>query len=103
MGKTAHKIVEDILNFISNSLKCPGEYFKDYYVGITDDPKKALFEKHNVDKRTGCYIYVLANSYIEAKTALKLLLNSGMQNNSSDSDDSFVYVYCYFTTNVTSQ
>ena len=46
---TKDAIINDIEKHLSNSVK---QYYSDFYVGITNNVERRLFEEHNVDDLT---------------------------------------------------
>ena len=100
MSKTSSVIVQEILEYING---CSGKYYSDYYTGISKDPEDRLFNEHNVDKQTGCWIYRKAIDIDNARDAEKKLLEKGMKGGEGGGDDSSIYAYCYQITNKTNE
>ena len=100
MSKTTSVIVDEIIDYI---ITCPGKSFSNYYAGITKNPKDRLFNDHNVDEESGCWLYRKAINITHARDAEKILLDKGMKGGDGGGDNSSVYVYCYMITNQTKQ
>jgi len=100
MGKTAEVIVNEINEHIK---QCSGEYYSDYYVGITKDIEQRLFTDHNVKEKDACWIHNRAIDIDNSRAAEKILLDKGMQGGGGGGDDTSVYVYCYLITDYTEE
>lgn len=68
---------------------------QDFFVGLTDDPKKRLFKDHRVDRYDGLYVYIEAGSTEEAQKAYHELLELDMNGTTLTDYKSGKYVYCY--------
>lgn len=44
---TAQEIIREISNHLTKSSK---QYYSDYYIGITNDIERRLFDEHNVPR-----------------------------------------------------
>lgn len=98
MGYNASEIVNKTLDYISQS---NAQSFREFYVGIAKNAKERLFTQHQVSEEDGCWIWHLANSEDEARTAEKFLLGKGMKGGSGGGDKDTKYVYCYRITTKT--
>ena len=75
---------------------------QDFFVGLTDDPKKRLFLEHKVNKDDGLYVYYEADSTKEAKEAFDELFKLDMNGAPSvKKNKAGKYVYCYHINGVT--
>ena len=76
--------------------ECGGD-FGDYYVGIAADPKKTLFERHNVDEDADPWLYKQALTFQAARTVqdyfLGRLKSDGAPVFEGGEDMDCVYVY----------
>src|SRR5689334_14568115 len=54
--------------------RCGGE-FRDWYLGMTNNPEHMLFNYHLVDNRDGQYFYCRMTTYHEARFMLEHMLN----------------------------
>lgn len=74
-----------------------GGDFSDYYVGLSGDPKKALFTTHKVDRKKDPWLYKQALTFQAARTAQNYFLSrlkaDGAQAPDSNEDTDCVYVY----------
>ena len=86
---TKEKIIADITNYLQTS-NYPG-----FYIGITNDVERRLFEEHNVSKQNGCWIYIEADSKSIAQDVEEYFLDKGMQGDTGGGNDDSTYVYCY--------
>lgn len=66
-----------------------------WYVGITANPRRRLFEDHKVDEDNGVWIYGPADSAAVARDVEKQLLRDGCQGGSGGGDSAARYVYAY--------
>ena len=63
MSYTEQQIVSEIKTHIQKS----GLNFRDWYVGIAQDPQTRLFSDHNVSRASGWWIYRTAPTSTEAR------------------------------------
>ena len=73
---TKDAIINDIEKHLSDSVK---QYYRDFYVGITNDVNRRLFTDHNVDKDNDWWIYCKADSEEIARDVEKYYLELGMK------------------------
>ena len=66
-----------------------------WYVGITDDPKRRLFQDHKVNENGGNWIYGPASSHSAAREIERHFLDLGCNGGSGGGDSSSIYVYAY--------
>lgn len=85
-------IVNEIKRGVQNVAKTVPQ---DYFVGITSNPDKRMFEEHNLDEISSKYAYFMAQSKIEAKKALAALLSLNMNGFPVSDKIPGKYVYCY--------
>ncbi len=74
---------------------------QDFFVGLTNDPKKRLFLEHNVDKNDGVYVYYKADSVNEAQQAFNELFTLDMNGTPIKEKKAGEYVYCYHINGLT--
>jgi len=99
MAETRDAIINAIKDLIS---KNEGSY-SDYYVGITDDPEKRLFEDHEVSKN-GVYDYWEAMSADSARAVEKYCIDQlNTDGGTGGGDDYSKYVYVYEKTSYTDE
>ena len=95
---------DEILSSIDNHLfQSTKRFYKDFYIGITDDIENCLFGSHNVDRNSDWWIYCPANSEEIAKRIRTYFLDKGMAGNSTDEKQGSNCVYCYEITNKSRQ
>ena len=66
-----------------------------YYIGITNDVERRLFEEHNVDKNNNWWLSAPADDKETAQFVEEYFLKRGMQGDTGGGTDDTVYVYCY--------
>ena len=88
----------EIEKYIQNS----GESYSDWYVGIASDPRKRLFNDHNVDEKSGHWIFRECENSSVAREIEEYLINTlGTDGNPGGGDYSTKYVYAYKKTSST--
>lgn len=92
MKKSSNRIIERILE---KTILDKNFVVQDFFVGLTDDPKKSLFLDHKVDKNDGLYVYYEASSTKEAQEAYHELMELDMNGTTITDYKSGKYVYCY--------
>ncbi len=92
MGASYNNIIERIDEHLKNSGR---RYYSDFYIGITNDPERRLFDEHNVKKDYMWWIYSKADNIEIARKVEKHYLDKGMRGGDGGGDDTSVYVYCY--------
>ena len=74
-----------------------GGDFSDYYVGISADPKKTLFENHGLDENDDPWLYKQALTFYAARTIQNYFLDrlgtDGESIKKGDEDMDCIYVY----------
>ena len=97
LNMTLQEFIKQFTDYIENN----GNQPTDWYSGIASDPKKRLFEEHNVNEQSGQWIYDNAGSESTARTVEKYLIDTyGTQGGSGGGDENTTWVYSYkITTN----
>lgn len=85
-------IVEDILEHIED---CTRRKISSYQVGRSNDPKRELFFKQNVNEKKGCWVYRKAQSLNDAKIAEQELIEMGMKGKLQPENSTDLSVYCF--------
>jgi len=74
-----------------------GGDFEDYFVGISSDPKKALFEYHCVDKEKDPWLYKQALTFSAVQTVQNYFLDrlgtDGLIVKMGDENTDCIYIY----------
>ncbi len=96
MANSAQEIADAIYKHLNGN----SEYGK-FYIGITNDIERRLFNEHSVSKDNDWWIYLEATSKTSAQKVEEHFLNKGMQGDTGGGNDYSVYVYCYRVTNKT--
>lgn len=71
------------------------------YVGITNQPKRRLFEEHNVSQTEGTYICRETPSEECARLIEQFFIEQGLKGGGGGGDDESVFVYIYLKTSYT--
>lgn len=94
----------EIVNQIDAHLKKSGRrYYSEFYIGISQDARKRLFEEHHVDRENSWWIYTTAISADVAREVEKHYLDLGMRGGTGGGDDKSNMVYCYVVTPTTTE
>lgn len=88
----AQQIIVDI---DAHLLKSNTQHYSDFYIGITEDINRRLFDFHNVPKKGHWYIYREAANDSESRRVEQYYLDKGMDRGDGGGDENAVYVYCY--------
>lgn len=96
MKKDYNEIIADINSFLSKI----GGHYSDYYVGITNDIERRLFNEHKVKN---CYIYRTGKTDEISRDVEKHYLDKGCKGGSGGGDEDSKIVYCYKITKDTEQ
>lgn len=95
MTNQATEIANQILKYMTSN---PSNY-RDWYVGITNDPKTCLFTRHNIKKHPGVWIFKDAGSHSVAREIEKYFLdNHDIKGGPGGGDDTSRFVYAYLIT-----
>ncbi len=93
MVYSVQQIKYDILAYIKEF----GGDFSDWYVGISADPKKTMFEEHRVHQDNDIWLYKQALTFTACKTIqdyfLQILKTDGIAITEGDEDTDCVYLY----------
>lgn len=100
MGKTKEQIIAAIDAHLQSSNQ---KYYKDFYIGITNDIERRLFDEHNVDrtKDAAWWIYDTAINKTTAQAVEEYYLAKGMRGDTGGGTNDSIYVYCYEITSTT--
>ncbi len=96
MVQEAQQIADDIYNHLAGETN-----FSSYYVGITNDIERRLFNEHNVPKSNHWRIHREAVNDKHARAVEKHFIDRGMRGGSGGGDNGSIWVYCYKITNYT--
>lgn len=99
MRKDFNQIVEEIEEHLKKSRK---EYYSDFYIGITENVQRRLFEEHNVSRENSWYITRTAINEDTARKVEKYFLDLGMKGGAGGGTNPTI-VYCYEISNNTKQ
>lgn len=98
MKRNFLQIVADINSHLEKSQK---QYYSDFYVGITNDIERRLFDEHKVSEKNGWWIYRQAIDKKTAQQVEEYFLNKGMKGDTGGGTDDSSFIYCYEITNYT--
>lgn len=96
----------DIIKRIDEHLsKSPKQYYRDFYIGITDNIDERLFGYHKVNKQTDWWIYCGGDSEDIARNVEKYYLDKGMRGGpgGGKGEGKTKFVYCYEITSNTKE
>lgn len=94
---------ETMVTEIETHIKSEKSGFSKWYVGITDDVVRRLFNEHNVSMYDGWWIYRIADSKDDAGKIEMHFINKGCQGAPGGGDEDSIFVYAYLITNSTNQ
>jgi len=93
--KSKEVIKQEMSQFIENNNGTDINYSK-WYVGITDDPQRRLFQEHKVKKEEGPWIYrQCSNCSIAREVEEYLLAKYKTDGGNGGGNNSTIYVYAY--------
>lgn len=92
MAKTAQEILDAIYEHLEKS---SATNYSDFYIGITNDVERRLFNEHNVPRENHWRIHDKAVSKASAQKVEEHFLDKGMKGDTGGGTDDSVYVYCY--------
>ena len=99
MTSSKQKIIDDFKSYMNDQ---GGSYSK-WYVGISKDAKKRLFDDHNVSEKAGSWIYDQATSSSIAREIEDYFVNTlGTDGGTGGGDYTSDMVYAYKKTSYTS-
>ena len=91
MAKSSEIIVMDILEFI----QMEGGHPRMWYIGITDDAQRSLFDEHQVHYQSDAWIYRTASTEMEAQRVVEYFLEYGLDGGKGGRRPGFPMVYVY--------
>lgn len=100
MEQSYDAIVKKIDGHLAKSGK---RYYSEFYIGISENAMKRLFEEHHVDKENSWWIYTTAESSEIAREVEKHYLDLGMRGGTGGGDENSKMVYCYVVTPTTTE
>ncbi len=81
-------------------IRMGGDY-SEFYVGISNDAERRLFDEHKVNREKGIWIYCPTESDDVARKVEKNFLDKGCAGGTGGGEDDTTYVYCYKMTSTT--
>lgn len=90
--KDYNTIIQDIDNHIKNSGR---RYYSDFYVGISNDAERRLFNEHHVKRDGSWWIYRTAEDAKIARDVEQYYMKRGMRGDSGGGNIDSNMVYCY--------
>jgi hypothetical protein len=94
----------EIVNQFDDHLKKSGKrYYSEFYIGISENAVRRLFEEHHVDMKNSWWIYTTAESSEVAREIEKHYLDLGMRGGTGGGDENSKMVYCYVVTPTTTE
>ena len=89
-----NKIIETIDNHLKKSAK---RYYRDFYIGITEDVNGRLFGYHKVNRDADWWIYCSADTEEVAREVEKYYLDKGMDGGDGGGRGNGMtrFIYCY--------
>lgn len=100
MANTAQQIADDINDHLK---KDSAKSYSDYYIGITNDIERRLFNEHNVPKKGHWRIHSEALNKEHAQKVEEHFLAKGMKGDTGGGNDDTTWVYCYRISNQTKE
>ena len=98
------KTYDEIVSYINTHLEKSGKrYYSDFYIGISKDAVKRMFEEHHVDKKHSWWVYCTADTSDVARKVEKHYLDLGMRGSDGGGDNTATMVYCYVVTPTTAE
>ncbi len=92
MAKTKQEIINEILGHMR---LCGGNY-RDWYVGISKDPRDRLFNGHCANRPIDSWIYRAASSSLAAREVEDYFVNRlGTDGGPGGGDHNSAFVYAY--------
>src|SRR4030042_4013306 len=90
------ELINEMMSYIN---QFTNQEYSDWYVGITSNPRKRLFQDHNVAENGGAWIYSPADSSEIARSVENYIIN----NYKTDGDigggeENAIYVYSFLKT-----
>ncbi len=100
MAKTAQEIADAISEHLEKS---SAKNYSDFYIGITNDIERRLFDEHNVPRENHWRIHRKAINKEHAQSVEEHFLDKGMKGDTGGGTDDSVYVYCYEISRITKE
>lgn len=100
MAKKYDEIVDDINTHLTKSSR---KYYSDFYIGVSNNATKSLFEDHHVDAQHTWWIYRTATSASVARDVQSYFIDLGMRGENKIVDTAAKMVYCYAVGPTTSE
>ena len=86
---TKNSIISDFEKYVGT------DNYSDWYVGITNDIDRRLFNEHKVDKKQDKWIHSPADSKDVAQEVEEYFLNKGMDGDTGGGNDDTTHAYAF--------
>lgn len=87
---------EDLKKQINDFITHHGGSYSSWYVGISENPRRRLFQEHNVDENKDTWIFRQANSHHIARNVERYFVqNLGTDGGTGGGDEDADVVYAY--------
>jgi hypothetical protein len=93
--------VQEACDFLIAEIKNHDGNYKKWYVGVTYDAKKRLFEEHMVVEKDNNWTFCSCANDTDARKVEKELIELGCDGAPGGGDNSSVRIYVYLKTNQT--
>ena len=91
MAKSEEQMEKEIRDHMGEPLSA----YKYWYVGITEDARRRLFDEHNVDEKNDRYIWRTASSSDVARRIELYFVELGTDGGAGGGDEDAQVVYAY--------
>ena len=86
---------QTVLSEIKAHIRGNGNSFRAWYAGITNDPKRRVFDDHKVSQSSGVYIWRKCLSTDTARSVETSLISAGTDGGDGGGRQSSQFVYAY--------
>ncbi len=88
----------EIIQLIQAAIDSEGAHYPAWYVGITDNPERRLYEQHRVDRQDRRTVCVNAGSFMRAREIEEYFLKLGTAGGGGGGTTESTFVYAYYRT-----
>ena len=97
------RLSNEVITSIEQHMSKYSRYYDEWYVGITNNPERRMFNEHNVYESEDRYICYDCEVHLTARSIEQYFLDKGCKGGHGGGDETSTFVYAYKIKNHTQE